>query len=95
MGAISEISLARPIGIGVAKRWWQRFDGKNHVKFKKSKNYFIKSLQETLEVWKRLKNHKELNIMQHLARQQQFMAGNQNVIQKFYVEAIYEDRVWH
>jgi hypothetical protein len=24
MGAISEISLAGPIGIGVAERWWQR-----------------------------------------------------------------------
>jgi hypothetical protein len=35
MGGISEISLPRHIGICVATRWWQRFDGKNHEKFKK------------------------------------------------------------
>jgi hypothetical protein len=41
MGGISEISLARHIGICVATRWWQRFDGKNHAKLKKSKKMFI------------------------------------------------------
>jgi hypothetical protein len=41
MGEISEISLARHIGICVAARRWQRFDGKNHAKLKKSKKMFI------------------------------------------------------
>jgi hypothetical protein len=31
VGGISEISLARHIGIYVATRWWQRLDGKNHA----------------------------------------------------------------
>jgi hypothetical protein len=35
LAGISEISLARHIGIGVATRCWQRFDGKKHAKFKK------------------------------------------------------------
>jgi hypothetical protein len=66
MGGISEISPARHIGICVATRWWQRFDGKNHAKLKKTPKTILSSD----------------NIMQHLARQQQFMAGNQNVINK-------------
>jgi hypothetical protein len=41
MGGISEILLARHTGIYVATRWWQRFDGKNHAKLKKSKKMFI------------------------------------------------------
>jgi hypothetical protein len=43
VGGISEISLARHIGICVATRWWQRFDGKNHAKKKnpnKTENHF-------------------------------------------------------
>jgi hypothetical protein len=35
MGGISEISLARHIGICVATRWWQQVDEKKHAKFKK------------------------------------------------------------
>jgi hypothetical protein len=32
VSVISKISLARHIGIFVATRWWQLFDGKNHAK---------------------------------------------------------------
>jgi hypothetical protein len=41
----------------------------------------------TEKITRNIKNPKPIlsseNIMQHLARQQQFMAGNQNVIKKF------------